>query len=75
MWKIILIVEIITHILWGCYFIIKACTKTPYWLWNAFNPFGKFIAMLVMAVTMPLLLLIHGIKILMFVKIKEKRSK
>lgn len=75
MWEIIFIVEIVTHILWGCYFIIKDRTKTPYLLWDAFNPFGKFIAMLVMAVTMPLLLLIHGIKILMFVKIKEKRSK
>ena len=75
MWKIILIVEIVTHILWGCYFIIKACTKTPYWLWNAFNPFGKFIATLFMCATMPLLLLIYGIEILMFVKIKEKRSK
>lgn len=30
MWEIILIIESITHILWGCYFIIKECTKTPY---------------------------------------------
>mgnify|MGYP004514693873 FL=1 len=75
MWEIIFIIELVTHILWACYFIIKFCTKTPYVLWNDFNPFGKFIAMLVMAATMPVLLVIYGITILMFVKNKNKRSK